>query len=542
MAQLKDTAVQGSLRVTDTTYTTNLNLSSGTASQIVKTDANKNLITGTLTTSEIPTLSITDKTSGTLTVARGGTGATSFTANSLIISGNTTTAALTTRAITDRTSVGALTNVATWANSTNIPTVNLIAYWDGRYQTTNNASNLAYCKKGAFGDMAIKTKGNGFSDSSNTISVAYGTAANTAVQGNATLVTLNGTNKTAGSLASFYAPTGGGTAGYVLIAGGNNTAPSWYAGLTLAGSAAGSYIATFAGTTDATSSTGSVIISGGLLVKKKLYVTTAATLASTLGVSGATTLSSTLTVTGASTFNGNIVGSSNSYGDTLPSTNLTTGRIFFQTSDPTYELPIGGSADQALVKNSNSTRDVTWADIGVVTPNNAASYYVTGSTLSTENTDNQVFNTSIYVTNSVLMGAAWNDYAEFRASNENEPGRCVIENGDGTLSRSTQRLQAGAEIISDTFGFAIGKTKEVNAPIACSGRVLAYPYENKLQFQNQIGKPVCSGPNGTVSIMTEEEEMKYPSRIIGTISEVPSYEEWGTGKVKVNGRVWIRIR
>jgi len=29
--------------------------------------------------------------------------------------------------------------------------------------------------------MAIKTKGNGFSDSSDTISVAYGTSANTAV-------------------------------------------------------------------------------------------------------------------------------------------------------------------------------------------------------------------------------------------------------------------------------------------------------------------------------------------------------------------------
>ena len=39
------------------------------------------------------------------------------------------------------------------------------------------------------------------------------------------------------------------------------------------------------------------------------------------------------------------------------------------------------------------------------------------------------------------------------------------------------------------------------------------------------GYPVCSGPNGTVSIMTEEEEEKYPSRIIGTVSEIPTYEE-----------------
>lgn len=77
-------------------------------------DARTNLGLGSLatksslTTSDIPTISITDKTTGTLTVARGGTGATSFTANSVIISGSTTTAALTTRAIDDATSNTAL--------------------------------------------------------------------------------------------------------------------------------------------------------------------------------------------------------------------------------------------------------------------------------------------------------------------------------------------------------------------------------------------------------------------------------------------------
>ena len=122
MAQLKDSVVQGSLRVTDTTYTTNLNLSSATASQIVKTDANKNLIAGALSATEIPTLSITDKTSGTLTVARGGTGVTSLTANSILVSGTTTTAAITTRAITNTTANAAITA------STNIPTMNTIYY------------------------------------------------------------------------------------------------------------------------------------------------------------------------------------------------------------------------------------------------------------------------------------------------------------------------------------------------------------------------------------------------------------------------------
>ena len=42
--------------------------------------------------------------------------------------------------------------------------------------------------------------------------------------------------------------------------------------------------------------------------------------------------------------------------------------------------------------------------------------------------------------------------------------------------------------------------------------------------------------------MTEKEEKRYPSRIIGTISEIPDYQIWGSGNIEVNNRVWIRIR
>ena len=154
---------------------------------------------------------------------------------------------------------------------------------------------------------------------------------------------------------------------------------------------------------------------------------------------------------------------------------------------------------------------------------------------------------SIYAAS--VWGAVWNDYAEFRKDNPEEkelqqPGRCVREVGDGTLTLTDGRLQRGCEIISDTFGFAIGQDKEngYNTPIASSGRVLAYLYEDRELARNFIGWPVCSGPDGTVSIMTEEEENRYSNRIVGTISEIPDYEEWGTGKVKVDGRIWIRIK
>ena len=147
-----------------------------------------------------------------------------------------------------------------------------------------------------------------------------------------------------------------------------------------------------------------------------------------------------------------------------------------------------------------------------------------------------------------VYGAVWNDYAEYRETKEKiEPGRCVCEVGDDTLTLTTERLQKGCEIVSDTFGFAIGESETAKTPTAASGRVLAYLYEDREIARQHIGDPVCSGPNGTVSIMTEEEEMRYPSRIIGTISAIPDYEIWHAGadgklEIEVNGRIWIRIR
>lgn len=139
-----------------------------------------------------------------------------------------------------------------------------------------------------------------------------------------------------------------------------------------------------------------------------------------------------------------------------------------------------------------------------------------------------------------VRGAVFNDYAEYRESLVKEPGRCVIETGYGDLELSTKRLQLGGNIISDTFGFSIGETDKAETPIAVCGRVLAYPYENRYKFT--AGAAVCSGPNGTVSLMTREEIKEWPDAIIGYVSEIPEYKEWGTDRIQVNNRIWIKIK
>lgn len=141
-----------------------------------------------------------------------------------------------------------------------------------------------------------------------------------------------------------------------------------------------------------------------------------------------------------------------------------------------------------------------------------------------------------------VTGAVWNDYAEYRESDCQEFGRVLTENGDDTLSISTKRLQPFAGVSSDTWGFCQGETEKAKIPIAVAGRVLVYPYRNRNEYKP--GDVVCAAPNGTVDIMTPQEEMMYPSRIVGTVSCVPDYEEWGSGDrpaVKVNGRIWIKV-
>lgn len=141
-----------------------------------------------------------------------------------------------------------------------------------------------------------------------------------------------------------------------------------------------------------------------------------------------------------------------------------------------------------------------------------------------------------------VYGAVYNDYAEYRRCSQHIlPGSVVVEVGDDSVICSSDRLQLGAMIISDTYGFCIGESEQ-GVPVAIAGRVLAYPFEERETFKNSIGRAVCSGPNGTVSIMSDQEVKDNPLAIIGTVSSVPDYNTWGSNNIDVSGRVWIKVK
>jgi hypothetical protein len=199
--------------------------------------------------------------------------------------------------------------------------------------------------------------------------------------------------------------------------------------------------------------------------------------------------------------------------------------------------------ENALVEKTNENDEIIYEG----SENNTTLFitYDKRPTLTSEGSfDN--YKKRIYTTDSTVFkatkvfNAVFNDYAEYRTTINLEPGRVVIDQDNGSLACASTRLQPGAQVISDTFGHSMGETDTAKTPIAVAGRVLVYPYQARENYH--AGMAVCSAPDGTVDIMTREEIRDYPDCIVGIVSEIPEYETWGSDNVKVNGRIWIRVK
>lgn len=224
-------------------------------------------------------------------------------------------------------------------------------------------------------------------------------------------------------------------------------------------------------------------------------------------------------------------------------------------------LPLSGGTLTGTLNmqpsDSSNTMDLLVNDFGTIlacrnsTTNNGAGLLISESyrdlayayyTAST----NSVETHKLWKDGDAVTGAVWNDYAECRESDCEEFGYVLMETGDDSLTKTTERLSHFAGVSSDTWGFSQGETTRARTPIAVAGRVLVYPYQDRNNYKP--GDCVCAAPGGTVDIMTREEVREWPDRIVGTVSCVPNYEEWGGGEgadrnpVKINGRIWIKVR
>lgn len=233
-------------------------------------------------------------------------------------------------------------------------------------------------------------------------------------------------------------------------------------------------------------------------------------------------------------------------------TGQTTGRrndgisqLFIKNREATWFSNVVSASGGAVGHFALKTTSGAWALVSYNHPSDTtiqnSLYFVYGADANYGSNTNTVKHIHLTAAGG-FVGATYNDYAETRKTTTSKPGTCVYEMGDGTMSTTTSRLMRGCKVISDTYGTVIGEQSEGYNPIAVAGRVLTYVHEGREAAQSHIGWPVCSGPDSTVSIMTEEEERLYPSRIVGTISEVPTYEIYGDNDAKVDGRVWIYVK
>lgn len=193
-------------------------------------------------------------------------------------------------------------------------------------------------------------------------------------------------------------------------------------------------------------------------------------------------------------------------------------------SNDGFRILVGGDSDAGYVEFA--TRDNGNDPIFV------RQYGSTGVTHSITLMDANGYSTFIRAYNAV-----WNDYAEYILG-EGEPGQVVCQDKFGIAKPSTKRLQKCPNVVSDTYGYALGN-KENSVPVAVAGRVLVKSTEIL-----KVGDVVCAGACGTASKMNTLEKILFPDRILGVVVEIPTYKTWGPedDSIEVNNRVWIKVR
>jgi len=147
-----------------------------------------------------------------------------------------------------------------------------------------------------------------------------------------------------------------------------------------------------------------------------------------------------------------------------------------------------------------------------------------------------------------IWNGVWNDVADFQALHEEEVrpffGKCYYDTFDGAKVCNSRCQKSVIGIASDTFGFGVGLSKEKHSiPLAVAGWTLAYVKTDNGEIY-ECGDVLTNDEDGDLVLMTKEEKMEYPERIIATYKKPEDKELWGPkGKeIQVNGRHWVKVK
>lgn len=145
-----------------------------------------------------------------------------------------------------------------------------------------------------------------------------------------------------------------------------------------------------------------------------------------------------------------------------------------------------------------------------------------------------------------FWSAVWNDLADFQTISNNcinlTPGKCYKDTKNGLEICNEYCSKGVVGIYSDTFGLSVGVDNDKEnkkIPIAISGWVLAY-----VDKEYETGDVLTNDNFGNLTLMKEEDKIKYPERIVGIYIKPENEIYFGTksNKIKVNGRHWVKVK
>ena len=140
-----------------------------------------------------------------------------------------------------------------------------------------------------------------------------------------------------------------------------------------------------------------------------------------------------------------------------------------------------------------------------------------------------------------VWDGVWNDLADFQdLADEYVPGKCYSDTLEGAKICRSRCQKSVIGILSDTFGFALGKDeKKGQAPFAVSGWVLAY-----VEDDCEPGDPLTNDQHGNLIRMSPGEKSAWPERLVAIYKRPETSDYWGPdgNKILVNGRHWVKVK